>query len=72
MTPFEDLYIAFSGVDDSSGVSSDFNDVQAIFKVFVNPLQSWLWAGSILLIYGAVVLVVSQFLANQKPHPSQL
>lgn len=43
----DDLYVVLGGYDEASGL--------ATFQIFVNPLQSWLWIGGILLVLGACV-----------------
>ena len=46
----DDLYVVLGGYDEASGL--------ATFQIFVNPLQSWLWIGGILLILGACVTMM--------------
>lgn len=46
----EDLYLILAGVDESGAKAS--------MKVFVNPLQIWLWYGAIIMILGGVVVAV--------------
>lgn len=50
MTAREDLYIAFAGVPSSSDGAN-----AGVFKIFVNPLQLWLWFGGGLLLLGTLV-----------------
>jgi cytochrome c-type biogenesis protein CcmF len=46
----EDLYLVLAGLDQSG--------TKASFKLYINPLQVWLWYGAILLVVGAIVVVV--------------
>lgn len=41
----EDLYVVLAGLDES--------ETTATFKVFINPLQVWLWIGAGLMLIGA-------------------
>lgn len=50
MGPREDIYIALAGWDDQSG--------KATYKVFINPLQVWLWVGGLIMIAGTVVVLI--------------
>jgi cytochrome c-type biogenesis protein CcmF len=46
----EDLYLVLAGVDDSG--------VKASMKVFINPLQVWLWYGAIIMIIGGITVAI--------------
>jgi cytochrome c-type biogenesis protein CcmF len=46
----EDLYLILAGVDETG--------TKASMKVFVNPLQVWLWYGAIIMVIGGVVVAV--------------
>jgi cytochrome c-type biogenesis protein CcmF len=46
----DDLYLVLAGLDDTG--------TRATFKVFVNPLQIWLWIGSIMMIIGTAMVVI--------------
>jgi len=46
----DDLYIVLGAYDEASGF--------ATFQIFVNPLQSWLWIGGILLVCGACITMM--------------
>ncbi|MFM1848407.1 MAG: cytochrome c-type biosis protein CcmF [Pseudomonadota bacterium] len=48
----EDLYLVLAGLDDSGK--------RAAFKVFINPLQIWLWVGAIIMIIGTVIVALPQ------------
>jgi cytochrome c-type biogenesis protein CcmF len=45
--PAEDVYIVLAGFDGNGETAS--------FKVFINPLMSWMWAGALVLILGTLV-----------------
>lgn len=57
-----DLYIAFAGIDrprdnpDSPDASS--RDA-VVLKVFVNPLQVWLWVGALIVLCGTLFVIVA-------------
>ena len=62
MTPREDLYVALAGLGETpgSGGKEKANDLQhqeAVFKVFLNPLQIWLWVGALLLLAGTACVL---------------
>jgi cytochrome c-type biogenesis protein CcmF len=46
----DDLYVVLGGYDEVSRL--------ATFQIFVNPLQSWLWIGGILLVLGACITMM--------------
>lgn len=45
----EDLYLVLAGLDDSGN--------RASLKLFINPLQVWLWIGTVIMILGGLVVV---------------
>ncbi len=45
---FEDLYVILAGFEPSR---------IATFKVFVNPLVSWLWIGGLVIVLGTVIAI---------------
>jgi cytochrome c-type biogenesis protein CcmF len=51
MTWRDDLYLALAGIEAKDGPPS------AVFKVFVNPLQFWLWVGAVVVIGGTFVVL---------------
>ncbi|MBL7662158.1 heme lyase CcmF/NrfE family subunit, partial [bacterium] len=51
-TLLEDVYLALGGLDNSSSES------RAAFKIFLNPLQVWLWIGAGVLFCGIFLLIV--------------
>ena len=69
VTPREDLYLAMAGLDIGAGASShdlDLNKTPALFKVFVNPLQVWLWIGAGIVLFGSAILILHGLLQSQK------
>lgn len=46
----EDLYLILAGVDETGAKAS--------MKVFVNPLQVWLWYGAIIMVIGGIIVAV--------------
>jgi cytochrome c-type biogenesis protein CcmF len=47
----EDLYVALSGLGDKG---------EAVLKVFVNPLQLWLWVGAMVMVIGTLIVIVPE------------
>ncbi len=45
-TPVADVYVVLAGAND---------DGSAAFRVFVNPLVSWIWAGGAIIILGVIL-----------------
>jgi cytochrome c-type biogenesis protein CcmF len=45
--PLEDVYVVLAGWEDGGRVAS--------FKVYVNPLISWLWLGGLVLMMGTLI-----------------
>ena len=45
-TPVADVYVVLAGTND---------DGSAAFRVFVNPLVSWIWAGGAIIIFGVLL-----------------
>jgi cytochrome c-type biogenesis protein CcmF len=45
-TPLADVYVVLTGVDEAGAAS---------FRVFVNPLVTWIWAGGAIIIVGVVL-----------------
>ncbi len=50
MSLSEDIYIALAGWDDTLG--------KATYKIFINPLQVWLWIGGLVMLLGTGVVLV--------------
>lgn len=59
MTLLEDLYLALAGVESGTapGESVDLDKMAATFKVFINPLQIWLWFGALVVLSGTLVVL---------------
>ncbi|MCB0353151.1 MAG: heme lyase CcmF/NrfE family subunit [Bdellovibrionales bacterium] len=47
----EDLYLVLAGLNEEG--------TRASFKVFINPLQAWLWIGVLIMLVGSMWLFVS-------------
>jgi cytochrome c-type biogenesis protein CcmF len=45
-TPLADVYVVLAGAN---------NDGSASFRIFVNPLVSWIWAGAAIIIFGVML-----------------
>lgn len=45
----EDLYLVLAGLDNSGR--------RATFKIFINPLQVWLWFGVIIMVFGTLIVL---------------
>ena len=52
---FEDLYVILAGFEPSR---------IATFKVFVNPLVSWMWIGGLVIVLGTIVAIWPERRAN--------
>lgn len=48
----EDLYLVLAGVEE--------NGTRASFKVFVNPLQIWLWIGTLIVAFATLLLILEK------------
>ncbi len=46
----EDVYLVLAGVDETGSKAS--------FKIFINPLQVWLWYGAIIMVLGGIIVAV--------------
>ncbi len=55
-TPWEDLYLILSAVDDIDGVLRNDPGAQAItLQVLIKPLVGWIWYGGLILAFGSLV-----------------
>lgn len=54
MTPRDDLYLAFAGLDENSSEAAP----GVVLKVFVNPLQVWLWVGALIVLSGTILILL--------------
>lgn len=55
VSPREDLYLAIGGLDTSE--VAPVAQSRAVFKVFVNPLQVWLWFGGLIVLGGTLAII---------------
>lgn len=55
---FRDVYVAFAGMDVAGRDTQNVEELPLVFKVFINPLQVWLWFGALLVVGGTVVVLV--------------
>lgn len=46
----EDVYLVLAGIDETG--------TRASMKVFINPLQVWLWYGAIIMVIGGVIVAI--------------
>jgi cytochrome c-type biogenesis protein CcmF len=51
-TPKEDLYVVLAGVSEDSVICQ--------IKAFVNPLVFWVWVGSAIMIFGAIIALLPE------------
>jgi len=47
----DDLYTVLVGVEDGGKAAS--------FKIYVNPLQIWLWIGGVIMALGTLIIVLT-------------
>jgi cytochrome c-type biogenesis protein CcmF len=59
MSQREDLYLILAGVDETGSKAS--------FKVFINPLQVWLWYGALIMVLGGIIVAIP--VAKSAPAP---
>ncbi len=45
--PLEDVYVVLAGFEGSGATAS--------FKVYINPLMSWMWIGEVFLVLGVLI-----------------
>lgn len=57
MTPTEDLYLALAGLNAQESPDTKLNKMAVSFKVFVNPLQMWLWVGGLIVLVGTLMVL---------------
>ncbi len=58
MDLLRDVYVALAGLAGTEESKQDLSAARASFKIFINPLQIWLWFGSLLMLLGWAVIVV--------------
>lgn len=57
MGPREDIYVVLAGISE--------DEKRASFKVFINPLQIWLWFGTMIVVFGTMIIVVPSKVAKK-------
>ena len=50
MSAREDVYLILAGINQDG--------TQASFKIFINPLQVWLWIGTVVVVFGTLILIL--------------
>jgi cytochrome c-type biogenesis protein CcmF len=55
----EDVYLVLAGTDDTG--------TRAAFKLFINPLQVWLWFGTMIMLVGTMVVLVPARARERSP-----
>lgn len=53
----EDVYLVLAGTDTSG--------TRATFKLFINPLQVWLWIGTLIVLSGTGIVLLPDAVANR-------
>lgn len=67
ITPRDDLYLALAGSDTAGAApDADVASLPALFKVFVNPLQMWLWVGALVVLIGTGVVMAAGVFARSE------
>jgi len=52
-----DIYVVLTGYDLESGLAN--------FRVYLNPLIDWVWAGAIVLLFGVLVCLIPQSIVDK-------
>jgi cytochrome c-type biogenesis protein CcmF len=67
-SPREDVYVVLAGLDNTG--------TKAALKVFINPLQVWLWIGTWVVLIGTIIVLIpaqrSSFAVQTAPHQVSL
>ena len=74
VTPRDDLYLALAGSDTQGlkqGESFDPTTRPVLLKVFINPLQVWLWFGAMIMLGGSLTVLVAGLRAPAKDYATQ-
>lgn len=58
----DDFYLVVAGFDNATGRVS--------FKAFVNPLQIWLWIGTLVMLAGTILIILPERRAAEARSPS--
>jgi cytochrome c-type biogenesis protein CcmF len=66
--PREDVYLVLAGLDNTG--------TKAALKVFINPLQVWLWIGTWVVLIGTIIVLIpvqrSSLAVQTAPHQVSL
>ena len=54
----EDLYVVFTGTDDTQK--------KAVLQIYVNPLVSWIWFGTEILVFGTIICLLPAYSDDRK------
>jgi cytochrome c-type biogenesis protein CcmF len=49
---WEDLYLVLADIN--------YQEKQAVFRLFINPLQVWLWIGAAIMAFGGIIVLISR------------
>jgi cytochrome c-type biogenesis protein CcmF len=58
----EDVYLVLAGLDETG--------TRAALKLFINPLQMWLWVGIVIMVAGSAVVIIPQPTAARSVVPA--
>jgi cytochrome c-type biogenesis protein CcmF len=71
MTLREDLYLALAGLsginagnNGSADEKVDLTQASAVMKVFINPLQLWVWVGGLMMLSGTVIVLIPRLVES--------
>lgn len=56
--PREDVYLVLAGLSQ--------DETKASFKIFINPLQMWLWVGAVIMVLGTGVIIIPELFARKR------
>ncbi|MBL7958733.1 heme lyase CcmF/NrfE family subunit [bacterium] len=54
----EDLYVVFTGLDKT--------ERKAVLQIYVNPLVSWIWFGTEILVFGTIICLLPAYSEDRK------
>lgn len=54
----EDLYVVFTGLNDAQN--------KAVLQIYVNPLVSWIWFGTEILVFGTIICLLPAYTEDRK------
>jgi cytochrome c-type biogenesis protein CcmF len=64
MSAREDVYLVLAGIGDDGK--------SAYFKVFLNPLQLWLWVGGLIIVVGTIIILLPASERARKTEQAEL